>query len=72
MPDTLFSFTKQRNALEKEGIDNSWIRLFSYQLFKAAEYIHELNICHRDLKPQNVLVDTTTGCLRICDFGRLV
>lgn len=32
-------------------------------------YIHALGICHRDIKPQNLLVDPTNHVLKICDFG---
>jgi glycogen synthase kinase 3 beta len=41
-----------------------------YQLCRALAYIHSLGICHRDIKPQNLLLDPQTGILKLCDFGR--
>ena len=40
-----------------------------YQLFRSLGYIHTLGICHRDIKPQNLLLDPETGVLKLCDFG---
>jgi cGMP-dependent protein kinase len=34
----------------------------------AFEYIHELNVIYRDLKPENLLLDAQGYC-KICDFG---
>ena len=28
-----------------------------------------VGICHRDIKPQNILVNPNTHVLKICDFG---
>jgi glycogen synthase kinase 3 beta len=40
-----------------------------YQLFRSLAYSHTLGICHRDIKPQNLLVNPITGELKLCDFG---
>jgi serine/threonine protein kinase len=40
-----------------------------YQLFRSLAYIHSNGLCHRDIKPQNLLVDPETHTLKLCDFG---
>lgn len=40
-----------------------------YQLFRSLAYIHSLGVCHRDIKPQNLLLDPETAVLKLCDFG---
>ncbi len=47
----------------------SFPQVYSYQLSKACSYIHAVGICHRDIKPQNLLVDGKTHSLKLCDFG---
>ena len=45
------------------------IKVYIYQLFRSLAYIHSQGICHRDIKPQNLLLDPNTGVLKLCDFG---
>lgn len=45
------------------------VKLYAYQLCRALGYIHALGICHRDVKPQNLLVNPETHVLKLCDFG---
>lgn len=47
-------------------------QLYSFQMIRGLAYVHNKNICHRDIKPQNLLVNPETGVLKICDFGRSV
>ena len=44
-------------------------KLYVYQLFRSLAYVHSLGVCHRDVKPQNLLVDPETHALKLCDFG---
>lgn len=41
----------------------------SVQICDAMAYVHECNLIHRDLKPQNVIYQDKTGIAKLCDFG---
>ena len=45
------------------------VKLYMYQLLRSLAYIHSVGICHRDIKPQNLLLNPATGVLKLCDFG---
>jgi len=45
------------------------IQLYIYQLCRSLAYVHSLGICHRDIKPQNLLINPDTHELKLCDFG---
>ncbi|KAI8531523.1 hypothetical protein RHMOL_Rhmol11G0142900 [Rhododendron molle] len=39
-------------------------------IFRALAYIHgAIGVCHRDIKPQNLLVSPHTHQVKLCDFG---
>lgn len=45
-------------------------RFFFQQLISGVSYSHSMEICHRDLKLENTLLDgSPTPRLKICDFG---
>ena len=45
------------------------LKLYSYQLIRGLAHIHGEGVMHRDIKPQNLLVDPSCHILKICDFG---
>ncbi|CDK26021.1 unnamed protein product [Kuraishia capsulata CBS 1993] len=68
IPETLFKashyYTSRRLTMPAFEV-----KLYSYQLLRSLNYIHSLGICHRDIKPQNLLIDPYNGILKLCDFG---
>jgi serine/threonine protein kinase len=68
IPDTLSRLVRQYSK-SKQQFPKIVVKLYSFQLLKALNYIHTMGICHRDIKPQNVLVDPNTHILKLCDFG---
>ncbi|VDK73928.1 unnamed protein product [Litomosoides sigmodontis] len=45
------------------------IKLYIWQLFRGQAHLEKNNVCHRDIKPQNLLIDHENGMLKISDFG---
>ena len=42
---------------------------FLEQISQGLQYMHQHGIIHCDLSPSNILIDSSTGCMFICDFG---
>jgi serine/threonine protein kinase len=68
MPETLYRELRTYTKLHKP-MPTLLIKLYAYQIIRGLAYMHALGICHRDMKPQNILTDPETHELKICDFG---
>ena len=44
------------------------LQSYLYQLLQGIAYCHSHRVLHRDLKPQNLLIDEG-GCIKLADFG---
>ena len=68
IPETVYKVARQYSK-QKQTMPVLFIKLYMYQLFRSLAYIHSHGICHRDIKPQNLLLDPESGILKLCDFG---
>ncbi len=68
VPETVYSISRHHSKA-KIALPLLYVKLYLYQLSRALSHIHSLGICHRDIKPQNLLVNPETQQLKLCDFG---
>jgi len=66
--DTVYRVLKHYIKM-KQPVPHVLVQLYSYQMSRGCAYIHALGICHRDIKPQNLLVNGRANVLKLCDFG---
>lgn len=59
---------KYMDTAKRPGMTARHIKSFMHQLLSGLHYCHSHRILHRDLKPQNLLIDRH-GALKIADLG---
>lgn len=66
----LFRYLESRNA-GKGRMTEHEVSILAKQLFTALHYLHEENIVHRDVKLENILIDSHDDQIRVklTDFG---
>ena len=57
------------NYQSGKQLDPFLAKLYAYQMLLSLKYLHSQGITHRDIKPQNILVDQKTNTIKLCDFG---
>ena len=60
--DLFFHIKKKGNLSESQA------RFYGAEIILGLKYIHSHNIVYRDLKPENVLIDSE-GHIKLADFG---
>eukprot|EP01126_Amoeba_proteus_P005226 TRINITY_DN1172_c0_g1_i3.p1 TRINITY_DN1172_c0_g1~~TRINITY_DN1172_c0_g1_i3.p1 ORF type:complete len:418 (+),score=87.40 TRINITY_DN1172_c0_g1_i3:58-1254(+) len=68
VPKNLYEVCNHFSKL-KEKMPILHVKMYMYQLCRSLAYVHSLGICHRDIKPQNLLINPETHELKLCDFG---
>jgi len=60
-----------KNFLDKYGgpLPTDLVKSLIYQMCQALCFCHQRRIFHRDLKPQNILMDKNTNTVKLADFG---
>jgi serine/threonine protein kinase len=55
--------------LQAHGVlSEAWVRIYMSEAITALDYLHSNGIIHRDIKPDNMLIDEG-GHLKLTDFG---
>lgn len=60
---------KHMDSCPEFAKDRRLIKMFLYQILRGIAYCHSHRVLHRDLKPQNLLIDRRTNALKLADFG---
>eukprot|EP01083_Nonionella_stella_P035925 98003_1 len=50
-------------------LDANDLKHYMYETLKGLDYAHSKGVIHRDIKPQNILIDIETKRLRLIDWG---
>ena len=66
---TMSNYLERRTMKQKHNFQET--RFYISILFVALNYLNSKKICHRDLKPDNIIIDER-GYLKLIDFGNSV
>ena len=68
-PESLGNVIKNSTEYVKPKLSSLDIKIYAYQMIHALYYLECIGVCHRDIKPQNILINQEMKLLQLCDFG---
>lgn len=69
VPETIYRVCRHYSRTHQH-MPIIYVQLYAYQICRALNYIHSVvGVCHRDIKPQNILINPHTHQVKLCDFG---
>jgi serine/threonine protein kinase len=68
IPETVHR-TLRNHTKANKLLPISYARSYMWQICRSVAYIHSKGIAHRDIKPQNLLLNPKSHQVKLCDFG---
>lgn len=68
IPETIHR-TLRNHTKAKKLVPIMYTKVYVFQIVRSLAYIHSIGVCHRDIKPQNLLLNPRTHEAKLCDFG---